>query len=402
MEALEEPATGYRGKVALEYDIDYAVRHLDVMDSHSLSCRYPPSFELWTEAPWPAFVFDILPGGAARQVLLEHAGLADTRAADWPLLSGAHHAPGNVRVRPASGDEPPAPHPGFDRAEIVERGPDFVEYAFQRGASIAGSSGAQGEAPKFLLVEDVNGRWHAEGGVVDAAVAQRWLVKFPRGRHPTDLTILEEEARYMELARKAGLRANAPLEHDEACLFVPRFDRPGGERLGLESMASLLGISDYGVRRPLQAFAAAIAEFCSDPTSDLRELLVRDVFNQAVGNTDNHVRNTSVLKHPDGRIALSPLYDLAPMVLDRSGIPRASRWGERETAAGVDWSGVVADLEALGAPASDLRDALRHMAAFVDALEEHMLGAGVDRDLVARLRPRQRELAAAITRGVES
>lgn len=392
VESIGDPAAGYPGKVALEYDYDYAMTHLGAGGSRALSCLYRPSFELWVEEPWPAFLLDILPAGAARRSVLGRLAMSDNRGADWALLALAHYPPGNLRVSPEAravfGE-----HPGFDRSEVVERGPDFVEYAFERGAPLAGSSGAQGDSPKFLLSEDHAGRWHAEGAVEDDQVARHWMVKFPRGRHETDRLILAAEARYMELARQAGLRANAPLLHEDGCLFIPRFDRRGGERLGLETIASLSRISDYGVTQPLQQRARAVAAHCTDPPTELRELLLRDVLDLALGNTDNHVRNTSVLKFPDGRVELSPIYDLAPMILDRSGIARANRWGEREQGGRVDWVGVIADLEERGGDAASLREGAAAMADYLGSLAERMRGLGVSARLIERLEPRHAALA---------
>lgn len=400
LESVGAPSAGHQGRVSLEYDLDYAKDHLNAGGSRSLSCRYPPSFELWIEEPWPAFLFDILPAGAARRSMLARLALPDNRGADWELLSRAHFPPGNLRVRPTH-EMARSDHHGFDRTDVLERGPDFVEYAFQRGAPVAGSTGAQGDAPKFLLSEDDVGRWHADGAVDEARIARHWLVKFPRGRHQTDLIILEEEARYMELARQAGLRANAPLLHEDGCLFIPRFDRVDGDRLGLETIASLSGISGYGMTQSLQDSARALAAYSTNPAQELRELLLRDVLNLAVGNTDNHVRNTSVLKHPDGYVALSPIYDLAPMMLDRTGIPRAGRWGEREQPGGrIDWVGVIADLEVLGADPSSLRDGLRWMSEFVASLAQRMTDEGINTRLISSLELRHeqltRDLAAAV------
>lgn len=44
-----------------------------------------------------------------------------------------------------------------------------------------------------------------------------------------------------------------------------------------------------------------------------------------MGNTDNHGRNTAFIKTYES-IQISPLFDFAPMVLDDSGIPRATKW----------------------------------------------------------------------------
>lgn len=43
---------------------------------------------------------------------------------------------------------------------------------------------------------------------------------------------------------------------------------------------------------------------------EMRELLARVTFHIAIGNADAHARNHSVLLHPDGRVSLSPMYDV--------------------------------------------------------------------------------------------
>jgi serine/threonine-protein kinase HipA len=127
--------------------------------------------------------------------------------------------------------------------------------------------------------------------------------------------------------------------------------------------------------------------------------MLRDVLNLALGNTDNHVRNTSVLKTPDGRVALSPIYDLAPMIIDRDGIPRVSRWGSREPSMGrVDWNGVVDDLKGLGAEESLLRRELGRMGEFVASLHTSMASIGIEASLIERLRRVQLDLAADLSR----
>ena len=77
---------------------------------------------------------------------------------------------------------PPPEHPGFALSEVLDRHERFIEYAEQSGASVAGSSGAQGDAPKLLLTRDRDDRWHADGVLPDGRVADHWIIKFPRGK----------------------------------------------------------------------------------------------------------------------------------------------------------------------------------------------------------------------------
>ncbi len=134
------------------------------------------------------------------------------------------NAPGNLRIAGAA-EETFDDHPGFERHEIIEKNVDFIEYAEACGALVAGASDVQGQAPKFLLVEDHDSRWHAEGALPDNQVRCHWLVKFPRGNKEADRRVLLNEAPYYEVARAFGLRTAAPLEYQDDALFVRRFDR---------------------------------------------------------------------------------------------------------------------------------------------------------------------------------
>jgi serine/threonine-protein kinase HipA len=62
--------------------------------------------------------------------------------------------------------------------------------------------------------------------------------------------------------------------------------------------------------------------------------------NLALGNKDNHARNTAVQRDFNGHIALTPLYDFAPMYLHPDGIARRIRW-EGNDAGQPDWARVI-------------------------------------------------------------
>ncbi len=154
-------------------------------------------------------------------------------------------------------------------------------------------------------------------------------MKFPRGKTEKDRAVLRNEAPYLEVARRFGLRVGASLEFINDALFIPRFDRRaiGGkiDRLGLETLSSAAGIAEFGKRGNHVEFCKVIAQYACDPKREIIEYIRRDILNAALRNTDNHGRNTAFLKQSDGTVALSPLYDFAPMFHDPDGIPRSSR-----------------------------------------------------------------------------
>ena len=280
------------------------------------------------------------------------------------------------------------------RADILARKDTFIEYAHEHGASVAGSSGAQGDAPKFLLVEDTKGRWHSVGALRDEAVRAHWLVKFPRGRSERDRLILRHEAAYLAVAHALGLHVETLPTFIDDTLFVPRFDRRvregGVDYFGLESLCSLAGRSEFGASVPQEELCAALMRASSNGAADLLEFLKRDVLNVALGNTDNHARNSAVLKTNDGRVRLSPLYDFAPMALDPEGIPRSCRWSDAEVSGMPQWDRVVERVAELTASRTSRhwQTALHAFGQCLVKLETLLISHGVDPEVVGMMQPR--------------
>ncbi len=390
--AVADPTRGIGSPSRFEYDFDYLDQHpgaLAARDSRAVSCRYPVGYDVFDEPRWPPVLLDLIPAGAARRYWEATLALPNTDGSDWPvLLAGAHNPPGNVRIAHAA--VPPQSHPGFPRSDILERREGFIEYARASGAPISGSSGAGGDSPKFLLREDHEDRWHADGALSDERTKACWLVKFPRTRDDVDRLILEAEAAYHRVARRVGLRAYESVTWEQDCLFVPRFDHHARDRgpisrLGLESLYSLAGVSDWGAWTPKELLAAALARFATDPRRELRELLTRDVFDVALGNTDNHGRNTSVLKS-DGTVELSPIYDFCPMFLDPRGVARVCRWADKSEF--PDWVRVAEALAPLGLETSEARRCFQDCAEKVVSLPPIMQDCGVPKVVRDRLAER--------------
>lgn len=402
------PEQGYRGDCRFEYLLDYAAAYAGPTTTRTagLSCRYPVDFDLRRETHWPPFILDMLPTGYGRQQWLEQLDIKDGPSADWPLLMrGTAFPPGNLRICEAVAAKDrsqPAPtatgelelmdrHPGFVRDDIVQRNEHFIEYAFQHGIYAAGASDVQGVAPKLLLAQDLQGRWHAEGVLPDEQVSTCWIVKRPRGRTAADRLILKNEAAYMQVARSLGLNVYADIEWENDSLFIPRFDRivTAGQsvgRLGMESLYSLAGIAEYGTAVSHNQLCRSLIRYCNEPERELLEYVKRDIVNVVLGNKDNHARNTAVLRREDGTISLSPLFDFAPMYLDPEGIARVCRWeDDAETAGTPEWARVLECfqdhlpegktlLRAFGNKIERLPDILRQ-AHVDDEIIEHQLRA---------------------------
>ena len=93
-------------------------------------------------------------------------------------------------------------------------------------------------------------------------------------------------------------------------LLVKRFDRSGESRIPFLSAMTLIGAHD-GEEHSYLEIANAITERASHPEADLAQLWRRMVFNMAIRNQDDHLRNHGFLWNGNGW-GLSPCYDLTP------------------------------------------------------------------------------------------
>ena len=96
--------------------------------------------------------------------------------------------------------------------------------------------------------------------------------------------------------------------------LTKRFDREGARRIHFASAMTLLGKKD-GANATEGSSYLEIASIkktnSASPQKDLLELWRRIVFNMAVSNTDDHLRNHGFVLVKDGW-SLSPLYDVNP------------------------------------------------------------------------------------------
>ena len=404
---LDHERLGLSARSEFCYDLDYATRHIGAVDVHAVSCSMPVSFEPYEVDGWPPFLLDLFPQGAAMQYVVNHYRIPDREENYWRILATARlNPPGNLRVVVPSTDTKSAEttHAGFTRSEVVSKGADFLEYMIQCGAPVTGTTGAGGAAPKFLLREDRNHLFHGDGTLDDTATKACWLVKFPRGKKQVDLDILRSEAAILRIAGELGLYTFREPEWHVDCLFVPRFDRRFERNrivyLGLESFYSLAGKADFGSRYEHETYLQALARYSSEPADDSIEYVLRDFFNVMVGNTDNHGRNTSVLKG-DGFVRLGPLYDVAPMMFDPEGIVRNTRWG-KETADG-DPAAIFAFLSGLTAMNKETyRNRIKQFHAATINLAERLRHANVPNQFIAGTKTERDRQHLALTRFLET
>ena len=144
-----------------------------------------------------------------------------------------------------------------------------------------------------------------------------WIAKFPNLNDTDDVGAWEMVC--YELALAAGVNM-FPSEikrfsSGHHTFLTKRFDRDGEKRLHFSS--AMTQLQYYDGEQSQGASYLEIAEFISNSgaqtEADLAQLWRRIVFNIAVSNTDDHLRNHGFLLTKNGW-KLSPAYDLNPIV----------------------------------------------------------------------------------------
>jgi serine/threonine-protein kinase HipA len=141
-----------------------------------------------------------------------------------------------------------------------------------------------------------------------------WIAKFPARDDTRDVGAWEALAQH--LAAQAGIEVPASelrrLSGEYHTFCVQRFDRSGARRRFYASAMALLrkdqseGTSYLDLAEFLHARGAK-----DHIASDLEQLFRRVVFNVAIGNRDDHLRNHGFLLTPTGW-RLAPAFDLNP------------------------------------------------------------------------------------------
>ena len=143
-----------------------------------------------------------------------------------------------------------------------------------------------------------------------------WIAKFPSVNDEINVGAWEMVAH--DLAVMCNLDVpEAKLENfskNGSTFLTKRFDRENCRRIHFASAMTMLGLSD-GADASLGVgyldIASVIKMYGIRPEKDLRELWRRMVFNMAISNTDDHLRNHGFLLTNNGWV-LSPVYDINP------------------------------------------------------------------------------------------
>ncbi|MDH4471966.1 MAG: HipA domain-containing protein [Fluviicola sp.] len=193
-------------------------------------------------------------------------------------------------------------------AAMVESHEDSKEALKWLELLMAPGSSLGGARPKANILDEEN---------------NLWIAKFPSKNDTIDKASWEYLA-YC-LAIEAGITmSTCKLEQVTGAyrtFFTQRFDRIKSERIHFASAMTMTGKNEELIRDESPSYLD-IVEFIqfsgSGIEEDLHQLWRRIVFNIAISNTDDHLRNHGFLLTPKGW-RLSPAFDINPSI-DKDGL----------------------------------------------------------------------------------
>lgn len=305
--AIEQQDNGRISRIQFRYSKDY-LEHVAAIPLDPVHAPLQQGLLTYETAGrhLPGFLDDCLPDEWGRRVV---ALRLNRRHVDTLTLmnhlQGA--ATGAVLIAPADQDRPAWPlGEDFERAGSVAQAVwDGDLEALRKADSdlallMSGGSRTGGARPKMLVSRN----------------GAPWLLKFNRSSDSFDMAAAEWSC--LELVRRAGLKAprsRITQLGPRRCLLVERFDvTPVNGRLHILTCNALLKdphTQDDAHQGRYEDIALLIRKFSEQPAEDLEQLLGQLLINSVIGNTDDHLRNFSLV-HDGTGWRLSPAYDIVP------------------------------------------------------------------------------------------
>lgn len=200
-----------------------------------------------------------------------------------------------------------------------------AEIVVKSHLSLTGASGKVG-----LYYDEDSGKWYKPQGLAPSThIVKQSHVRFKNIILNEQLCLLAAQKLGIEIPESFILQAQNGKVSDEDVLFATRrFDRNFDSdsrmivglktpyRLHQEDFAQALGIKSSDKYEKsgecyLKKMFDLLQKHSSNPIEDSLKLWKRAVFNFMIGNTDNHIKNTSLIYSKDlSSIRLAPFYDV--------------------------------------------------------------------------------------------
>ena len=200
-----------------------------------------------------------------------------------------------------------------------------AEIVVKSHLSLTGASGKVG-----LYYNQTSGKWYKPQGLAPSThIVKQSHVRYKNIVLNEQLCLLAAGKLGIEIPESFILQAQAGKVNDEDVLFATRrFDRDFDNdsriidglktpyRLHQEDFAQALGIKssdkyEKAGQGYLKRMFDLLQKYSSNPIEDSLKLMRRAVYNCIIGNTDNHIKNSSLIYSKDlSSIRLAPFYDV--------------------------------------------------------------------------------------------
>lgn len=312
---LLQTSSAGRPVISFEYSDEALARGLE-LSSHTLALKGPKLRQGFPQHQWqlPSPVYDALPDGWGMLLmdrLFKRQGLNPHRVSPLERLSYiGDRAMGALSFEPIIGDEV-VEQQDISLLQLAQQvhdvlqgeGGEFLARLLKMGGS------PQGARPKVLLYQNPKTlRFSTEYQPNSDA----WLVKFPAHNETADVCAIEKV--YSHCLSLCGIETPEaqyiPLPEGMAAFASKRFDRQGGLRVPMQTLAAFTG-ANYQVPGSLDYKSFLRATFaCTRDMSQQQLAFERTVFNVVFNNRDDHPKNVSYVMNKKGEWRLAPAYDI--------------------------------------------------------------------------------------------
>ena len=309
---------------AFSYDESYIASP----SAHAISLSLPLSIKDYDTDSTRTFFDGLLPEGFTRQCVAEniHASSDDYISILRELGS---ECLGAIQI---IDEEKPSIQEGYIpltieeiKALAKEGASKSAEIVVKSHLSLTGASGKVG-----LYYDQASGKWYkAQGLAPSTHIVKQSHVRYKNIVLNEQLCLLAAQKLGIEIPESFILQAQVGEVNDEDVLFATRrFDRDFDKdsriidglktpyRLHQEDFAQALGIKssdkyEKAGQGYLKRMFDLLQKHSSNPIEDSLKLWKRAVYNCIIGNTDNHIKNSSLIYSKDlSSIRLAPFYDV--------------------------------------------------------------------------------------------
>ena len=296
--------------------------------AHSISLSLPLSKKDFDADATKTFFDGLLPEGFTRQCVADsiHASSDDYLSILRQLGS---ECLGAIQI---IDEDKPSIKTGYkpltieEIKELAKEGASkSAEIVVKSHLSLTGASGKVG-----LYYDQASGKWYKPQGLAPSThIVKQSHVRYKNIVLNEQLCLLAARKLGIEIPESFILQAQAGKVNDEDVLFATRrFDRDFDNashiidglktpyRLHQEDFAQALGIKssdkyEKAGQGYLKRMFDLLQKYSSNPIEDSLKLMRRTVYNCIIGNTDNHIKNSSLIYSKDlSSIRLAPFYDV--------------------------------------------------------------------------------------------